>query len=826
MTRGRGGYRGGGNRGAQPGGAPSGQNNGQNRGRGRGGARFKNSRDAEIEMEVQAITAQLNFAHMNGPQPYRGRGRGGNYTPNRGGYYSPRGGRGSGARTPNFNDYQYTHHAKAQQARRGSGLGYQGNAGTPHSYQSYTPKGPKVTMLDLVNRPLHQPIKFVKAGTLFQDEEEIFKPTMAETEQDDAPTASQVEDMFIQNDDAPSASNKSLPQFDAFTMNDMFADSAAEEEIPTLSWGFTPEQLNGSIAPTNAVPAVVAPLTATTTTQPTAHVTRVVTESVQTQVSIISSGATGSSAASIPSSTPIPPNNGTQLDINDLFRAAAVGSGASPSVRHPAAHTMPIAPLSAHIDTAPNPEQRADEELFVIDTDGNAQQSTTMTTAEVSTSTDQLFFIDTSGGASNMDQEALHPQEESVSLDFYIDTEPSTSAPQKIRYRVTRLDAQSRALGEHTSDSSSSDEMVNDDDDGDDEVVYRPPNRNVKIQPDISFASLNISSAPLAKDGGPKALSKLTHDGHAKKLKKRAKQKRRKERQRAEVKAELAGKRDAEFYPDVTPIAGPSGSGPAPRVGDSDLEWGSDGPPQSSAPPEVPLTEAKRDTAPKNKNKGKGKAKAQSGAPRGFPASGPGALAAALFASTADDPDHGMDIDPDLELEDEQYEQMLARMLEPEASTFVTIDDVEDEARLRAEDEDMGIAERGSSGDDEDVVFEIAEAIELGMEDDLSDDDEEEDDDDLESSEEEDEEVSFSTKLGRIRAAAQAQSGSRKKSDKPSLGRDPAWDSDDDDEDDDGEDDYDALFGGSKSWNDKDEADIQDMQVRISAFSRYTFLVT
>lgn len=106
-----------------------------------------------------AITASLGFPHTKIPPNRRGRGRGGFR-------------RGTGP--PRFNEFEYTYRGSKHQ--RGQGLGFQSpyNSRRPNAL---APRQVQLLTYELANRPLLKPVTFVRAGTLFQDHDEIFEPT-------------------------------------------------------------------------------------------------------------------------------------------------------------------------------------------------------------------------------------------------------------------------------------------------------------------------------------------------------------------------------------------------------------------------------------------------------------------------------------------------------------------------------------------------------------------------------------------------------------------------------------------------------------------------
>jgi hypothetical protein len=94
----------------------------------------------------------------------------------------PRGGRGRGgfrrgAGTPKSNEFESTY--RGAKHLRGQGLGFQ----SPYSGRYANARAPRQAPLlpsHLADRPLLKPVTFVRAGTLFQDQNEIFKATTAD----------------------------------------------------------------------------------------------------------------------------------------------------------------------------------------------------------------------------------------------------------------------------------------------------------------------------------------------------------------------------------------------------------------------------------------------------------------------------------------------------------------------------------------------------------------------------------------------------------------------------------------------------------------------
>ncbi|KAG9099388.1 hypothetical protein FRC06_005309 [Ceratobasidium sp. 370] len=191
-----------------------------------------------------------------------------------------------------------------------------------------------------------------------------------------------------------------------------------------------------------------------------------------------------------------------------------------------------------------------------------------------------------------------------------------------------------------------------------------------------------------------------------------------------------------------------------PREGDSDLDWGDDGPPKSKAK----TSEAKEDDE--------------------------------------SDGDHGM-------VEDIDSATMLKFLKGVESQEWVTMDDIKDKEMLRQEDEDEGESESGSNESDKDedsdeYVDEDEEELNriiTAAEAELADSDEESDDDMDES---------FGVRLARMRQiAGRNRTGKGKKGKGKGKGR----------MDDDSDDDEIQMSGFS--WAEKDEAYIAAIQEQL-----------
>jgi len=175
-------------------------------------------------------------------------------------------------------------------------------------------------------------------------------------------------------------------------------------------------------------------------------------------------------------------------------------------------------------------------------------------------------------------------------------------------------------------------------------------------------------------------------------------------------------------------------------------------------------------------------------------------------AHDASDNDHGMDVDPDLDIEDAQYERMLAGLLGHRDHT--TIDDIDDQAKLLAEDNDVSDEESDASGvevNEDGGNFDLPAETQLVVEDDDSSLGNSSESVDDFSSSDEDEDISFRTQLTRMRARAKVPPHSKSESASEAGSFN--------------EDDYDRLFGGEYAWQDQDDDDATlDIQVRFRKY--------
>jgi len=603
-------------------------------------------------------------------------------------------------------------------------------------------------------------------------------------EEDGVPTANQIDDVFAHGFDssqAPTISNTpanlsytNLTRFTDSSLNTVF-DSTDDKAMPVISWPFTAAQLEASAV------QMESPADLQTTERNKYPPSLTKNEAVESTivVSTVSATTTLNDTTIISTESTEQPATNVQIDINKLFEMAALESALPQFIaaNSEPAQALPGPPATnathesqGHTLVTAVSDGQQDGELFFFDTEGAAEPARALnlngTPSKVHSS---------AASTSKVQAAATVPEETSNA--FIIDTEgdKGLTVNPKIRYRVHRLDAASRPLGEYTDSSSSPSSQV-EEDDGDDIVVFVPTPSGSQshraspgpLVPDISLADVKFSVSDT--HGGkrpPNVLSRQLHDGWTKKIKKQEKRKRRRARRQAERQAELAGVREPEEG-----AQHPNGD---PRIGDSDIEWGSDGPPAgSSFPYEM-----------RSRREGGGRT-----AP----------------AHDTSDIDHGMDVDPDLDIEDTQYKHMLAGLLGHRDHT--TIDDVDDQAKLLAEDNDVSDEESDASGvevNEDGGNFDLPAGTELevgGDDDSLTSSSESVDDF---SSSDEDEDISFRTQLTRIRARAKVppHSKSRSASETGSYN----------------EDDYDSLFGGEYAWQDQDDDDVAlDIQVRFRKY--------
>lgn len=395
--------------------------------------------------------------------------------------------------------------------------------------------------------------------------------------------------------------------------------------------------------------------------------------------------------------------------------------------------TKLLAGLKSPTSAADEALAPASDPLFVIDTEGEQPEAIL---AEGTTSTAILYDLHTSEGKDDSalgevkHQEELEKEIPAVDS-FVIDTDgaQSTNEPQsEILY--SRSDA-TPVLGED-----------------DEEVVFIPPvpTPTTAYDPQARF----FRSRPTTPHSNPKptitfddfrftsTLSSTPH-GKPKLSKKRRKVEKRERR--------TARRREAR-----------EASGPLrPREGDSDLEWGSDGPPDVGDSSMDPAEDSDGDV------------------------------------------NGGMTVDPELDLDDEAYRSLLKGLMKRTDQPFVSIDDIEDERRMREEDEDDQV--RGSSGDDadDDAAIDEEESRILGedAEDDEIPDDLSFDEDDDDSSDDEDVDASFRTRLAKVRGLA-----NRTPVDRSFVHPD---DSDSDSDDD----------PGPSTWADQDEDIISGIQASL-----------
>ncbi|KAL0068343.1 squalene synthetase-like protein [Marasmius tenuissimus] len=177
----------------------------------------------------------------------------------------------------------------------------------------------------------------------------------------------------------------------------------------------------------------------------------------------------------------------------------------------------------------------------------------------------------------------------------------------------------------------------------------------------------------------------------------------------------------------------------------------------------------------------------------------------------------GMDVDPELEMET----GAMRSFVEGINREWVTMDDLEDERRMKEEDGNLHAGGVGSSGESEDeyedAVMELEERVLIGEKAEEEDEDEDEDDDDDDWDDDDDDEEGedhspksgFQARLDRLRKQAQERNANDKGKGKAKATTDQDFY---DDEDEDFEDDR----GRFKTWAEHDEDFIEEIEVSFS----------
>ncbi|KAK1230592.1 squalene synthetase-like protein [Marasmius sp. AFHP31] len=172
----------------------------------------------------------------------------------------------------------------------------------------------------------------------------------------------------------------------------------------------------------------------------------------------------------------------------------------------------------------------------------------------------------------------------------------------------------------------------------------------------------------------------------------------------------------------------------------------------------------------------------------------------------------GMDVDPELEMETGAMRSFVEGM----NREWVTMDDLEDERRMREEDRNIHVGGVGSSGEseddndgeDEDAVMELEERILIGEEAKEEDEDDWDDDDD-EEGEDHSPKSGFQARLDRLRKQARERNANDEGKGKGKATTDQDFY---DDEDEDFEDDR----GRFKTWAENDEDFIEEIEVLLA----------
>ncbi|CAA7260811.1 unnamed protein product [Cyclocybe aegerita] len=226
------------------------------------------------------------------------------------------------------------------------------------------------------------------------------------------------------------------------------------------------------------------------------------------------------------------------------------------------------------------------------------------------------------------------------------------------------------------------------------------------------------------------------------------------------------------------------------RKGDSDLEWG-DTDDNETADDVDQVFASLRDMNGQSKadTKGKGKARDDGNS-----------------LQCAEEEVHGMDIDPDMQMDLTAMKSFVGGLLGPSAGEHTTMADLIDAEVMRMEDEDdANEEERGSSGEEEEKEEDlmkaeedmiIAEALQF------SDEDDDDDDDDDDEDKDQTPRTSFQARLERLREKARS-----KKPEDESLEYYM-----DDDDDDDSDDSWPDFPDQARTAAERDEAFIQEIQ--------------
>ncbi|KAF9447908.1 hypothetical protein P691DRAFT_85987 [Macrolepiota fuliginosa MF-IS2] len=201
------------------------------------------------------------------------------------------------------------------------------------------------------------------------------------------------------------------------------------------------------------------------------------------------------------------------------------------------------------------------------------------------------------------------------------------------------------------------------------------------------------------------------------------------------------------------------------RRGDSDLEWGTEDEGEREDGGEEEVEEGALVVGKSEKAKGKQRARDVEGV----------------------EEDHGMEVD---EIDVSAMKQFVSSLVGETAGEYVTMDDIEAEKQIRAEDEEgLGGAEGSSDEDEVEGVLKLEEKLFIGE----SDDEESEEDEEDEEDDSEDDEAfvspksSFQARLEKLRKKSREKrpaNGSDEEDD-DMLARNLAWDEEDDEYDED-----------------------------------------
>ncbi|KAJ3559295.1 hypothetical protein NP233_g11300 [Leucocoprinus birnbaumii] len=678
----------------------------------------------------------------------RGRGRGGFYTPppngnrqsgnNRGGYSSPhprgtatpRGGSGSGRGrgAPLQNEPDFS-------PRHGRGLGATPDT-TPNAIKKPSASS---TLSDLLyaSRPFLRPIKFVPSvhtPFLFQyDQDEIMKPTTEEIGDDDAahvPTADRIERIFHGDIGGDDSSSSSSSEDD---VNDEDEKEIEEIDFNDLA------RLAGSPTQNKSESATI---TASTTKSTRKIKLDGVLQTVQDQVN----------TSFYQNSRPDTPNArpAIQLSTTATEQVAMKVEAPSPTTQQQSdslffVDTQPsFVPPTTAPSQPPAPVLDDDEEIIVYVAPHPKVHSRSNSANQPASA------IEKAGSTMDVDTSGFEPYNPPATLSLAsmsIQDPPAAEGIQPSTEASRPIVSPPEALSMSPALPASA-------------PIELPTVPTIASLKKFDFASTLLAST---------LTSPLSGGAWERKKAKR-------ERTKANKRAGGGGKRgrrsgggmaaygalidDLRLYGDEDVLEDERWQ--ERRRGDSDLDWGTEDEgdvlKQDDQDVFAPIQQLSE--------KAKGKQKAR------------------------EDLDHGMEIDSELDVE--AMKQFVSGLMGKNAGTFMTMDDVEDEKKLRREDEEGLGGAVGSSdeedgdaeGDEIDAVLELEEKLLIGESSDDEESDDDDDDDELDVSPK----SGFQARLEKLRAKARARKPrdeDDEDDDDDMLEENMAWAEDDDDYDDD-----------------------------------------